>query len=153
MIALLCFLTLFAAPFKSKSRLEAENAALRHQLIVLQRRVRVASSSQMGIACSWSCCIDGFHRSSRPSRSSGRRPLCAGIGPASGDIGNGNPAPLEVDRRFRPAHSTLLPHNLHALVESCDQNMPGEIAWGIGNVSLGRFPSHYSRLDAPPLST
>jgi hypothetical protein len=41
MIALLCFfLTLFASPFKSKSRLEAENAALRHQLIVLRRRVR-----------------------------------------------------------------------------------------------------------------
>src|SRR5438876_11580001 len=41
MIALLCFfLTLFAAPFKSKSRLEAENAALRHQLMVLHRRVR-----------------------------------------------------------------------------------------------------------------
>src|SRR3989440_11889145 len=41
MIALLCFfLTLFAAPFKSKSRLEAENAALRHQLIVLRRKVR-----------------------------------------------------------------------------------------------------------------
>ena len=40
MIALLCFfLTLFASPFKSKSRLEAENVALRHQLIVLQRRV------------------------------------------------------------------------------------------------------------------
>src|SRR5213594_3091303 len=40
MVALLCFLlTLFASPFKSKSRLEAENAALRHQLIVLQRRV------------------------------------------------------------------------------------------------------------------
>ena len=36
MIALLCFfLTLFASPFKSKSRLEAENAALRHQLIVV----------------------------------------------------------------------------------------------------------------------
>ena len=33
MIALLCFfLNLFASPFKSKSRLEAENAALRHQL-------------------------------------------------------------------------------------------------------------------------
>ena len=28
-----------AAPFKSKSRLEAENAALRHQLIVLRRKV------------------------------------------------------------------------------------------------------------------
>jgi histidine kinase/DNA gyrase B/HSP90-like ATPase len=41
MIALLCFfLTLFASPFKSRSRLEAENAALRHQLIVLQRKVR-----------------------------------------------------------------------------------------------------------------
>jgi hypothetical protein len=41
MIALLCFfLTLFASPFKSKSRLEAENAALRHQLIILQRKVR-----------------------------------------------------------------------------------------------------------------
>jgi hypothetical protein len=31
------FLDLIASPFKSKSRLEAENAALRHQLIVLQR--------------------------------------------------------------------------------------------------------------------
>src|SRR5205807_653896 len=41
MIALFClFLTLSVSPFKSKSRLEAENAALRHQLIVLQRRVR-----------------------------------------------------------------------------------------------------------------
>jgi hypothetical protein len=41
MIALLCFfLTLFASPFKSKSRLEAENAALRHQLVVLRRRTR-----------------------------------------------------------------------------------------------------------------
>src|SRR5437016_9989840 len=33
-------LTLSVSPFKSKSRLEAENAALRHQLIVRQRRVR-----------------------------------------------------------------------------------------------------------------
>jgi hypothetical protein len=41
MIALLCFvLAVLASPFKSKSRLEAENAALRHQLIVLQRNVR-----------------------------------------------------------------------------------------------------------------
>jgi transposase InsO family protein len=41
MIALLCFyLTLLASPFKSKRRLEAENAALRYQLIVLQRKVR-----------------------------------------------------------------------------------------------------------------
>jgi transposase InsO family protein len=41
MIALLCFfLTLLASPFKSKSRLEAENMALRHQLIILRRKVR-----------------------------------------------------------------------------------------------------------------
>jgi transposase InsO family protein len=41
MVALLCFfLTLFASSFRSKSRLEAENAALRHQLTVLRRKVR-----------------------------------------------------------------------------------------------------------------
>jgi len=40
MIGLLClFLALLTAQFKSKSRLEAENAALRHQLIVLRRKV------------------------------------------------------------------------------------------------------------------
>jgi transposase InsO family protein len=33
-------LALFASPFKSKSRLAAENAALRHQLTVLRRKVR-----------------------------------------------------------------------------------------------------------------
>ncbi len=39
MIGLLCFvLAILASPFKSKLRLEAENAALRHQLIVLRRR-------------------------------------------------------------------------------------------------------------------
>ena len=41
MIALLYFiLAVLAAPFKSKIRLEVENAALRHQLIVLRRQVR-----------------------------------------------------------------------------------------------------------------
>jgi len=41
MIGLLClFLALLTAPFKSKSRLEAENAALRHQLMVLRRKVQ-----------------------------------------------------------------------------------------------------------------
>src|SRR6266404_5804357 len=41
MIALVYFvLAALASPFKSKSRLEAENAALRHQLIVLRRKVR-----------------------------------------------------------------------------------------------------------------
>ena len=41
MIALLCFfLRLLAAPFKSTSGLEAENLALRQQLIVLQRKLQ-----------------------------------------------------------------------------------------------------------------
>src|ERR1700675_1588639 len=40
MIGLLCFaLAVLASPFKSKLRLEAENATLRHQLIVLRRRL------------------------------------------------------------------------------------------------------------------
>jgi type II secretory pathway pseudopilin PulG len=52
MIALLCFvLAVLASPFKSKSRLEAENAALRHQLIVLRRkvqsRVRLTNSDRL----------------------------------------------------------------------------------------------------------
>jgi hypothetical protein len=41
MVALLCFvLAVLTVPFKSKSRLEAENTVLRHQLIVLRRKVQ-----------------------------------------------------------------------------------------------------------------
>ena len=41
MIGLLFFvLAILVSPFKSKSRLEAENAALRHQLIVLRRKMQ-----------------------------------------------------------------------------------------------------------------
>ena len=41
MFALLGFiLAVLTSPFKSRSRLEAENAALRHQLIVLRRQLR-----------------------------------------------------------------------------------------------------------------
>jgi hypothetical protein len=40
MIGLFCFvLAVLSAPFKSKLRLEAENAVLRHQLMVLTRRL------------------------------------------------------------------------------------------------------------------
>ena len=40
MIGLPCFvLAVLASPFKPKVRLEAENAVLRHQLIVLRRRL------------------------------------------------------------------------------------------------------------------
>jgi hypothetical protein len=42
MVALLSFLlTLLGSPFRSRSRLEAENAAVRHQLTVLRVRGRV----------------------------------------------------------------------------------------------------------------
>jgi hypothetical protein len=41
MIGLLCFVVAaLASPFKSKIRLEAENAALRHQLVVLRRKLK-----------------------------------------------------------------------------------------------------------------
>jgi hypothetical protein len=41
MFGLFCFaLAVLASLFKSKSRLEAENAVLRHQLIVLRRKVQ-----------------------------------------------------------------------------------------------------------------
>jgi len=41
MIALIWFvLAVLASPFKSKSRLEADNAVLRRQLIVLRRKKR-----------------------------------------------------------------------------------------------------------------
>jgi hypothetical protein len=41
MIALTCFvLAVLAAPFKSRIWLEAENAVLRHQLIVLRRKLK-----------------------------------------------------------------------------------------------------------------
>ena len=51
MIGLLCFaLAVLASPFKSNLRLEAENAVLRHQLIVLRRslhgRVRVTNNDR-----------------------------------------------------------------------------------------------------------
>jgi len=55
MIGLFCFaLAVLASPFRSKLRLEAENAVLRHQLIVLRRRprghVRLTSWYE-GLAC------------------------------------------------------------------------------------------------------
>ena len=52
MIGLLCFvLAVLALPFKSKLRLEAENAVLRHQLNVLRRsrhgRVRLTTHDRL----------------------------------------------------------------------------------------------------------
>jgi hypothetical protein len=68
MVALVCFiLRLLASPFKSNSRLEAENAALRDQLTVLQRKVRgrvqFTNSDRLFFSSS---CIAGFRQCSRP---------------------------------------------------------------------------------------
>src|SRR5258708_38707168 len=60
MIGLFCFvLAVLASPFKSKSRLEAENAVLRHQLIVLRRklkgRARLTNSDRWFFAQMYRC--------------------------------------------------------------------------------------------------
>ena len=98
MIALFSFcLTLFVSPFKSKSRLEAENAALRHQLIMLRRKVwRV--HSRTAIACSYPA-YRWVPSILRRSQLSGRRPSCAGIVPAFATTGVGNPALSEAGRK------------------------------------------------------
>jgi hypothetical protein len=58
MIGLLRFvLGILASPFKSKRRLEAENAVLRHQLIILQRKMRGRPRSRTTIVGFLSGCI------------------------------------------------------------------------------------------------
>jgi hypothetical protein len=64
MIGLLCFVVaVLASPFKSKIRLEAENAALRHQLVVLRRKLRAGLVSRTTTAGSSFSSIVGFRRS------------------------------------------------------------------------------------------
>ena len=101
MIALIRFLlAMLTSPFKSKSRLEAENAALRQQLIVLRRKVR-GRARLTNRRWFFVQLTDGSHRSSRPSRLFVPRPCCVGIGPAFVVIGVGNHGVKEGDRRFR----------------------------------------------------
>ena len=83
MIGLFCFaLTVLGSPFKSKLRLEAENAVLRHQMIVLKRRlhgrVRLTDQDRWFLIC-----IAGLPQSCRFLQSSGPRRWCGGTGPAS----------------------------------------------------------------------
>src|SRR5438105_8002355 len=100
MIPLLCFfLTLLASLFKSKSRLEAENAALRHQLIVLQRktrgRVHLTNGDRLFLVrlYRWFPSVLNAITIVRPEI------LSVGIGPASAGTGVGSPAPSEAGRR------------------------------------------------------
>src|SRR5262245_60897043 len=76
MIALICFcLTLFALPFKSKIRLEAENASLRHQVIVLQRRVRARVQLTNGDRLFLVMLYRWFHNISAHPRGALRNPV------------------------------------------------------------------------------
>jgi len=64
MVRLFCFvLTVLALPLRSKLQLEAENAVLRHQLIILRRRLQIASGLRTVIDGSLSGCVVGFHQS------------------------------------------------------------------------------------------
>jgi hypothetical protein len=96
MIALLCFaLAVLVAPFKSKSRLEAENAALRHQLIVLRRklhgRARLTNDDRLFFI--------RLYRWFPSILKVVPRRLCVGIGPAFVGTGGGSPARLADGRR------------------------------------------------------
>jgi hypothetical protein len=102
MIGLLCFaLAVLTSPFKSKLRLEAENAVLRHQLNVLRRRlhgrVRLTNHDRWFFIqlYRWFPAILRF------SQSSGPRPSCGGTGPAFVAIGAGNRTRGEGARESR----------------------------------------------------
>ena len=102
MIGLLCFvLAIMASPFKSNIRLEAENAVLRHQLIVLRRklrrRVQFANSDRWFL----SSYIAGFLLSFRFLQSSVPRRSSTGTGLAFAAIGAGSHDLWEAGRRSR----------------------------------------------------
>ena len=103
MIGLLCFaLAVLASPFKSKLRLEAENAALRHQVIVLRRRlhgrVRLTNQDRWFLIqlCRWVPSILSVVTIIRPET------LRVGIGPVFVTTGVGSRAHWEGDRRSTP---------------------------------------------------
>ena len=101
MIALIRFLlAMLTSPFKSRSRLEAENAALRQQLIVLRRKVKGRARLTNGDRWFLSSCTDGSLRFSRPSRLFVPRRCCVGIGRAFVITGVGNHDYEEGDRKF-----------------------------------------------------
>src|SRR6266849_2155410 len=81
MIALVWFvLAVLASPFESKSRLEAENAVLRHQLIVLRRKVRGRAQLTNNDRWFFVQMYQWFLRSWRSRRLSSLKRSCVGIG-------------------------------------------------------------------------
>jgi len=103
MFALLRFvLAVLASPFKLRSRLEAENAALRHQLIVLRRmlrgRPRLTNNDRWFFIqlYRWFPSILQVVTIIRPETRS-----CDGIGPAFAPTGIGSRASREGGRKSR----------------------------------------------------
>jgi hypothetical protein len=103
------FLTLFASPFKSKGRLEAENAALQHQLIVCvqhpwsqpierstHQAVNVAEgNSPRGLAPQHIELISknknfGLQRSPRPEQGSEYQPIAVAVSRFGFAVGTGD---------------------------------------------------------------
>jgi hypothetical protein len=102
MIGLLCFvLAVLASPFKSKLRLEAENAVLRHQLIVVRRRlpsrVRLTNHDRWFLIqlYRWFPSILLVLIIIRPET------LCVGTGPAFAATGVGSRSHWEGGRRSK----------------------------------------------------
>src|SRR5215831_14205559 len=108
MIGLLCFvLAVLTSPFKSRLRLEAENAALRHQLMVLRRRlqgrIRLTNHDRWFLIQ-----LSGFHQSCQSLPSSGPRRSCVGTGPVFAATGAGSRDLQEADRRSTPSLRVLI---------------------------------------------
>jgi hypothetical protein len=92
MIALMCFsLRLFTLPLKSKIRLEAENAILRHQLIVLERKIRGRVRFTNGDRLFFIWSIVGFPQCWMRFGSSDPRPWCGGTVSVFDVTGVGSP--------------------------------------------------------------
>ena len=100
---MLLVLAVLGSPFKSKLRLEAENAVLRHQLIVLRRRlhgrVRLTDQDRWFLIRLYRW----FPQSCRLSQSSAPRRSCVGTGRAFAATGAGSRAEWEGDRRSTPS--------------------------------------------------
>jgi hypothetical protein len=90
MIALLVLLlTILASPFKSKCQLEAENVALRHQVMCYGAKHAVGLVSRISIDCFWSNFTAGFRQFCGSLPSFSRRRSSAGIVPAFACTGAG----------------------------------------------------------------
>jgi hypothetical protein len=102
MIGLVCFiLAVLASPFKSKRRLEAENAELRHQQIVLRRRVSGRAQPTNNDRWFLAQMYRWFPSVLTVVTLSNLKRWFGGIGPAFGAIGVGNRTRVEGARQSR----------------------------------------------------